>query len=46
MSLSEKKFLGLKPIAISEEDTKLLNEVMNSKLGAMQKDRKTEKSEK
>jgi len=46
MSLSEKKFLGLKPVAISQEDTKLLNEVMNSKLGAMQKDRKTEKSEK
>lgn len=43
MSLSEKKFLGLKPVAISQEDTKLLNEVMNSKLGTMQKDRKIRK---
>jgi hypothetical protein len=40
MSLSEKKFMGLKPVAISQEDTKLLNEVMNSKLGTMQKIRK------
>ena len=44
MSLSEKKFLGLKPVAISQEDTKLLNEVMNSKLGTMQKRQKNQKN--